>query len=210
MNDKNNINVYPNPPKHYKNFANENSLQPPDLNFLNKIDSFMCFGKEYKTREILNFKNSVELNFVKFYDKKVVESKNIPNQNIFNLFPDNLTEINFDTIIENSHVNILECLNLELNFLRKSYIELLNQIKENIEDSELSNCLIKFSFQKIYYLISVLKRKQIFIESINYFKNEIENNTKIENLLVSNVEKCQITLSNGIKKLKEESEYQMK
>ena len=56
MNNKNaianNLSKYPNPPNHYLKFTSDNSLQPPSLDYLSKISSFMTFGKEYKIREI--------------------------------------------------------------------------------------------------------------------------------------------------------------
>ena len=39
---------------------------------------------------------------------------------------------------------------------------------------------------------------------ISYFKKEIENNTNIENTFSRNLENCQTTLTNGLKKIKEE------
>jgi hypothetical protein len=39
---------------------------------------------------------------------------------------------------------------------------------------------------------------------ISYFKREIENNTNLENTITSNLEKCQNTLQNGMKRIREE------
>jgi hypothetical protein len=39
---------------------------------------------------------------------------------------------------------------------------------------------------------------------ISYFKKEIDSNTNLENTISSNLEKCQITLQNGLKRIREE------
>jgi hypothetical protein len=39
---------------------------------------------------------------------------------------------------------------------------------------------------------------------ISYFKREIENNTNLENSIANNLEKCQNTLQNGLKRITEE------
>ena len=39
---------------------------------------------------------------------------------------------------------------------------------------------------------------------ISYFKREIENNTNLENTITSNLENCQTTLQNGMKRIREE------
>ena len=159
METNTNSSLFPNPPKHYKYFTKEDAMQYPDLNYLSKMGSFMSFAKEYKTKEINSFSNSVESGFLKYFDPKLIESKNIPNKFIFQ---DNNFSIN-QLNVDNLNVNILDALESEINFVKKTYIELLSQINDNIDDCELSNCLIKFSFQKIYFFISLLKRKQVNI-----------------------------------------------
>jgi hypothetical protein len=157
METNTNLSLFPNPPKHYKLFTKEDSLPYPDLNFLNKMNSFMSFGKEYKTKEINYFSNTIDSGFLRHYDPVLLESKNIPNSFIFQNTNFPIYSLNVD----NLNVNIIEAIESEIKFIRKTYLELLNQINENIDECELSNCLIKFSFQKIYFFISLLKRKQV-------------------------------------------------
>jgi hypothetical protein len=148
--ENSNMIIYPNPPQHYKDFEYSDSAKPiPDINLLNKINTFMTFGKEYQIKEINFNKTQVDSNFLKFFDERIIATKGIPNQNLFN----NLNNIDsFD---------IFEAFQNELKFIRKTYIELLGEIREKIEDTDLSNCLLKYSFQKIFYLISVLRKKQV-------------------------------------------------
>jgi hypothetical protein len=154
------MNLFPNPPKHYKLFNKEDALPYPDLNSLNKINSFMSFGKEYKTKEINSFSNPVDTAFMKHFDKKLLDSKNIPNKNIFQ----NETEINNSNInLDSLNINVFDAIELEVSFIRKTYAELLANINDNLDECELSNCLIKFSYQKIYFFISLLKKKQVMI-----------------------------------------------
>ena len=150
------ISLFPNPPKHYKNFSKEDSMSPPDLNALNKVNSFMSFGVEYKLKDYNTSFNPVEPGFLKLYDKKIIEGKNIPNKAIFQDPNTNLATLTID----NLNVNIFDAINHEILFLNKTYKNLLNQITI-IEDFELDSCLIKFSFQKIYFLISLLKKKKV-------------------------------------------------
>jgi hypothetical protein len=202
----NNISLYPNPPKHYKQFTSPNFLPVPDLTMLNKIGNFMSFGKIYKTDKVNYFRNPVDFNFLKFYKKEKIKGRNIPNSHIFE---DNLEAINMDEMFEESiikGVNIFEAIESELQFIKTTYNQLLLNIKENIEECELDNCLIKYSFQKIYYFISLLKKKQMLYQTIKYFKNEIDLNGKLENLLSLNMERCQQTLQNGLNKVKEDIE----
>jgi hypothetical protein len=147
-----NISVYPNPPLHYKDFEYSDTAKPiPDINLLSRISSFMTFGKEYQLKE-LNFpKIQVETNFLRFFDEQVISAKNIPNQQLFN---------DLDNI---DSYNIFEAIQNELKFIRKTYIELLSQTREKIEDTDLGNCLLKYAFQKVFYLISKLWEKQVVI-----------------------------------------------
>ncbi len=192
------LSLYPDPPKHYKQFIREDSMSYPDLNFLSRMETFMTFGKEYKTKEINTNVNTVDTEFLKHFDSKLLEYKNIPNKFF--------TEPNFTSNtknVENLTINIFDAIQSEVNFIKKTYLDLLDQTSVNIDECDLSNCLIKFAFQKIYFFISLLKKKQIFIEMISYFKSEIEKNTCLENTLTSNLEKCQQVFISGLNKIKE-------
>jgi hypothetical protein len=194
-----NISLFPNPPKHYKNFIREDVMSPPDINFLNKVSSFMSFGKEYKTNERNMTNAEVDTNFLRQFDQSIIESKNIPNRNIFqdpNVILANL-------IVENLNIDIFDAIDDEVKFIKKTYKELLGQITI-LENFELNSILIKFSFQKIYFFISLLKKKKIFIDVITYFNKEIENNTELENIFSKNLENCQNLLQSGLKKVKDD------
>lgn len=154
-----NINLFPNPPKHYKLFDREDSLIPPDLNALNKLNSFMSFGVEYKMKEVNFSSTPVESNFLKAYDNKLIESKNIPNRNLFegeHSTHEYLSQLNLDKL----NLSIFDLIETEVKFVRKTYEDMLDQIT-NIQDFELNSCLIKYSFQKIYFFISLLKKKKV-------------------------------------------------
>jgi hypothetical protein len=186
--EDNNISVFPNPPKHYKCFQNsDTALPPPDINMLNKVNSFMTFGKEYKLREINFHTQTIDTNFMQFYDKSKLDHRNIPNVNI----------------LENKELNIFIALEEEIEFLKRTYLSLLSHIRQNIEECEFDNCLIKYTFQKIYYLIALLKRKQVYIETKRYFENQIENNTLLEKQLNANIEECKNILQKGLNEVSE-------
>jgi hypothetical protein len=143
------IKLFPNPPKHYTLFSNEESLYPPDLSTLNKVNSFMSFGDELKMKE-LNFPSSmVESDFLKFYDPEIINKKQIPNRQIDFMAP----------LMEN--FNLIEALNQELKFIKNTYHEILENLSD-LDDFELNSCLIKYSFQKIYFFLSHLKKKKVF------------------------------------------------
>jgi hypothetical protein len=91
------------------------------------------------------------------YDQKIIEKLDIPNRNIFQEINISTTKLNFDNLA----FNVFDAIELEVNFIKKTYINLLYQIRENIDESELNSWLIKFSFQKIYYFISLLKKKKV-------------------------------------------------
>lgn len=184
--ENNNISIFPNPPKHYKSFQNsDTALAPPDINMLGKVSSFMTFGKEYKIREVNFNKHLIETNFMQFYDINKIKERNIPNQNI----------------TDNKDIDIFRAFEEELKFLKKTYLSLLSNIRNNIEECEFDNCLIKYTFQKIYYLISLLKRKQVFIETYKYFQNQIDMNTNLEKQLAANIEECKGILQKGLKEV---------
>ena len=193
------INLFPNPPRYYKNFTAENTMPLPDLILINKINTFMTFGNSYDMKKNLNtFSNPVELDFLKFYDSKLIEKKNIPH---LKLFQNIASDPKYD--ISNHKIKILEAVKIEVEYLKINYLQLLNDINNNIDDCDLNSCIIKFSFQKLYYFISQLKKKQVLIELANYFTNEIDRNNNLENTFTKNLEECQITLQEGLIKIKE-------
>ena len=122
------IKLFPNPPRHYNLFVQENALPPPDINSLNKISSFMSFGIEYKMKELNLPTYSVDSAFLKMYDQKTIENKSIPNINI------DFTSNNFENL------NLFEAIKNEINFIKKCYIGVLDDIS-NLEDFELNSCL---------------------------------------------------------------------
>jgi hypothetical protein len=149
-----NINLFPNPPSYFKSFVTVNFMLPPDINCLNKINSFMSFGVDYKMKELNTFSYSVESLFLNHYDENLVKSKNIPNQNIF--LNNTLNTLNMD----NLNINIFDAIKEEITFIRSQYNEVIEKLII-VEEFELSSCLIKFSFQKIYFFISLLKNKKV-------------------------------------------------
>jgi hypothetical protein len=186
--ENNNISVFPNPPNHYKHFQNsDTALPPPDINMLSRVNSFMTFGKEYKLRELNFHKQLIETNFMDFYDKAKLADRNIPNLDI----------------TQKKDIDIFSTLEEEIQFLKKTYLSLLKNIRQNIEECEFENCLIKYTFQKIYHLIALLKRKQVFIETVKYFQNQIDKNNLIEKQLTENIEECKLTLQKGLKEVNE-------
>jgi hypothetical protein len=154
------IKLFPNPPKHYTLFSSEEALLPPDLSNLNKINSFMTFGAEYKMKE-LNFPTlTVESEFLKFYDPEIINKKQVPNRQLdFSVPP-----------MEN--FNLFEAISQELKFIKKSYKEILDNLT-TLEDFELNSCLIKYSFQKIYFFLSHLKKKKVLNFQINLGRSSL-------------------------------------
>ena len=150
------ISLFPNPPSHYKNFTRENSMMPPDINNIEKFESFMSFGVEYKLGQVNTITNPIDTAFLNCFDPKIIDKKKIPNQSIFQNPDINIANLTVD----NLKTNIFQAIKKEINFLKKTYLNFLNQITIN-EDFELDSCLIKFSFQKIYFFISLLKKKKV-------------------------------------------------
>jgi cytochrome oxidase Cu insertion factor (SCO1/SenC/PrrC family) len=64
---------------------------------------------------------------------------------------------------------------------------MIENISKNIEYSQYESILIKMSYQKIFFYLRLLKKKQILNETIKYFNKEIEKNTKIEKQLEENL-----------------------
>ena len=112
-----NINLFPNPPQHYKSFVREDSFAPPDLNALNKVSSFMSFGVEYKMKEVNTCSNPVESGFLRQYEN--LDKKTIPNYALFEV--PNLVLANLN--IHSLNVNIIDAKENEINFVKKTQIE---------------------------------------------------------------------------------------
>ena len=153
----NNISVYPNPPSYYTKFENSSqAMKAPDFGIFSKISNFASLGIEYKINEY-NFYN-IELDpSLKLIDPKFIQEKQIPNINLFNE--------NYEVIKNKiSAMSITEQINIiksEIFFLQKIYMDLTAKLNFNIKECEINNKLMKFAFQKIYFVISIIKKKQV-------------------------------------------------
>lgn len=154
---KSELSVFPNPPNHYKDFINgPNSLNPPDIQIISKITNFTTFGTEYK----INQYNFHTFDFgcdTSILDKKLIKDKSIQNVELFNNKIEDIKE-------KISQMNIVEQINIikaEVKFLNNIFVDLSKKFRFDIVNSETDNKLMKFSFQKIYFVISILKRKQV-------------------------------------------------
>ncbi len=153
-----NISVYPNPPSYYKRFADSpQAMTPPNLNIFTKINTFGCLGSEYKINNY-NF-YTIDLDpSIRINDEKFVKDKQIPNVALFNESSEAVkNKISQMTIIE--QVDIIKD---EVKFLNRIYSDLTKKLNFNFRDSEIDNKLMKFAFQKIYFVVSIIKRKQVF------------------------------------------------
>jgi len=152
-----NITVYPNPPFHYKRFSESSqAMRPPSLNIFTKVDSFGCLGSEYKINDRNFYTIELDSN-IKIHDENFVRAKQIPNVNLFNENVESITnKITNMTIIE--QVDIIK---EEVKFLNRIYVELTKKLNFNFRECEINNKLMKFAFQKIYFVISIIKKKQV-------------------------------------------------
>ena len=153
----NNISVYPNPPSFYKRFAESSqAMTPPNLNIFSKINTFGCLGFEFKINTY-NF-YTIDLDpSIKINDEKFVKDKQIPNVSLFNEDIETIkNKISQMTIIE--QVDIIK---EEVKFLNRVFADLTKKLNFNFRDCEIDNKLKKFAFQKIYFVISIIKKKQV-------------------------------------------------
>ena len=152
-----NISVYPNPPSHYKRFGDSiQAMNPPDLSIFSKINTFGCLGFEYKINNYNFYSIDLDPN-IKINDLKFVQDKQIPNVDLFNENTETIkNKISKMTIIE--QVNVIK---EEVKFLNRIFADLTKKLNFNFRDCEINNKLMKFSFQKIYFVISIIKKKQV-------------------------------------------------
>ena len=158
-----NISVYPNPPSYYKRFADSpQAMTPPSLNIFSKINTFGCLGFEYKINNYNFYTVDLDPN-IKINDDKFVKDKQIPNVCLFN---ENI-EVIKNKISQMTIIEQVEIIKEEVKFLNRIYADLTKKLNFNFRDCEVDNKLMKFAFQKIYFVISIIKRKQVFIY-LNY------------------------------------------
>ena len=192
---------FPPPPSHYKHFTSPDILDPPDINVISQLNSFKTFGTEYNLKDILTFYNPVDIHLLKEVPKSSIEG----SQNIS--FFEN---INNNKIVQNQkYLNIKENFNVikerenETKFIKEHFKKLLSLLCKDYVQCENECLLIGISLQKIYFYLSMLKRRQNLHELAEYFKSEIKRNEEIEkqiNMNIQNFHKMLINESNRIKK----------
>ena len=190
------IEKFPFPPKYYKEFDTEFKYKSPDLRILQKLDKFKTFGTEFNNnKQIDNFLFTIDNSFLrkpKF--KEYVKNINIPNENYFKNL-NSIDNLNSDNINQINAINELE---KEIKFLKERYKIMIENISKNIEYSQYESNLIKMSYQKIFFYLRLLKKKQILNETIKYFHKEIEKNEKIEKQLKENLNNFHLILKNTL------------
>ena len=106
-----------------------------------------------------------------------------------------IDNLNNDNVNQINAINELE---KEINFLKERYKIMIENISKNIEYSQYESNLIKMSYQKIFFYLRLLKKKQILNETIKYFHKEIEKNEKIEKQLKENLNNFHLILKNTL------------
>lgn len=189
--------VYPEPPKYYKMFNNTDTFSPPDLSSISKFENFSLFGIEYTN---IKYSNPIESELLGKIDPQTLEQLKIPNQILFNNPKLDFEKVRLDSL----NFNVIDAIGEEISFTRRIYFELVKEMKTNLEKAEMYSNLIKFTFQKIYFLISLLKRKKVLIDVLKYFKSEMDYNDNLDNKLSNNLNKLFETLQNGLTKIKQD------
>lgn len=198
---------FPPPPSYYKSFTSSNSMNPPKINILSKLNAFRSFGTEYKIKDVNNFFNPVDIQILQRLDKDKVDDINISNLKFFQDINASIQEPNQKYIkINQLNFNVIKELENETKFLQERYKNLLSNFGKSFENCEIESCLIKLSFQKIFFYLSMLKKKKILKGIADYFKNEIEENEKIESQLSENISNFQTLLIDGVNKIKSQNE----
>jgi len=183
------IEKFPFPPKYYKEFDTEFKYKSPDFRIIQKLDKFKTFGIEYNNSNkqidniLFTIDNSYVTKFPKFNEYIKKEKITIPNKNYFK-------NLNIIDNLNNNNINQINAINeleKEIKFLKERYKKMIENISKNIEYSQYESILIKMSYQKIFFYLRLLKKKQILNETIKYFNKEIEKNTKIEKQLEENL-----------------------
>lgn len=202
---KNTTAKFPPPPKHYKLFETPNSISPPSTSTLNKLTSFKTFGVEYKIKDVNNFFNQVEVHqLLETIPQDYLNTLSISNQLFFQNLNDNIVanqnflKINSDDL----NFNIIKELENEIRFVKERYKSLLVNVTKRIDYCQYDSNLIKLSFQKIFFYLSLLKKKKILNDITAYFDNEIKQNEIIEERLIKNINLFQTILLKGIQDLR--------
>ena len=196
---------FPFPPTYYKEFETPESLKPPDLNIISKMNTFKTFGVEYKTKHINIFLNPVEID--KFTEEDIKKYK-LKNMDYFQSLNDsNVNFMGYNSIKSSSiNFNPMKFLENEIDFIKERYKILLDNLCNNIENAEMDVNLIKLGFQKIFFYLQILKKKHILNETIKFFKKETERNKTIENQLKENIKNFQDLLDQKLTELRKDLE----
>ena len=194
------IEKFPFPPKYYKEFDTEFKYKSPDFRIIQKLDKFKTFGIEYNNSNkqidniLFTIDNSYVTKFPKFNEYIKKEKITIPNKNYFK-------NLNIIDNLNNNNINQINAINeleKEIKFLKERYKIMIENISKNIEYSYFESNLIKMSYQKIFFYLRLLKKKQILNETIKYFHKEIEKNEKIEKQLKENLNNFHLILKNTL------------
>jgi SpoVK/Ycf46/Vps4 family AAA+-type ATPase len=156
---------------------------------------------EYKTKNINIFLNPVDVSKIK---KEEIKKYSLENMEYFqNLNDSNGNYIGYNFIkSETINFNPIKELENEINFIKKRYKILLDNLCNNIDGAEIDVKLIRLSFQKVFFYLQILKKKQILNEAMKFFKKENERNKLIENQLKENINNFQNLLSENLKEIK--------
>ena len=194
---------FPFPPTYYKEFETPQSMKPPDLNIISKMNTFKTFGVEYKTKHINIFLNPVEIDKFKEEDIKKYKLKNMDYFQSLN--DSNVNFMGYNSIKSSSiNFNPMKFLENEIDFIKERYKILLDNLCNNIENAEMDVNLIKLGFQKIFFYLQILKKKHILNETIKFFKKENERNKTIENQLKENIKNFQDLLDQKLTELRKD------
>lgn len=190
---------FPKPPEYYKEFKSPDSFQPPNLNYLNKINCFQTFGHNYKLNDLNISFNPVEINCLKKLSKKKLENVTMYNNNFFEEISDkkiSLNNVNCDSF------NIVEELENEIKFLRERYKCLLNDICKGIDKYNFNCTLIKLSIQKINFYLIALRKKSAIKQTIDYFEKQIQDNNQVTRQISTNIQNCKDSIEAKLNELK--------
>ena len=194
---------FPPPPTYYKKFTSPSAMFPPNYSFISKLNSYRTFGTEYKIKDVNNFFNPVEIQMLQRLPKEKVDEITISNLRFFQIVNASIQDPTQNYIKINQNFNLIKELEAEIKFLKERYKKLINNFSKSIPDCEFESCLIKLSFQKIFFYLSMLKKKKILKDMIDYFKNEISQNEILASQLTQNVTNFQNILIEGVNSIKQ-------
>ena len=193
---------FPPPPSHYKYFTSPHTLDPPDINVISQLNSFKTFGTEYNLKDILTFYNPVDVQLLKDIPKSSIESsQNIP---FFENINNNKIDQNQKYLNIKENFNVIKELENETKFIKEHFKKLLTLLCKDYAQCENECLLIGISFQKIYFYLSMLKRRQNLHELAEYFKNEIRKNEQIEKQINANIQNFHKMLINESNRMKQQ------